>query len=140
MDASSAQVLLQEDSFLLPSVRGEEVRDHPCSPAPHTHTPSGLRLPQTSLEAPDPVQPPLVPVIPLVSATQAQSQRELPFAHFRITWQSSSGRRVRAGGRIVLRKRPELEIRKTGSGHCSATIQGPDPVQSPHLLGIRVLI
>ena len=51
--------------------------------------PSGLRLPQTPLEAPDPVQPPLVPVIPLVSATQAQSQREFLFAHFRVTWKAN---------------------------------------------------
>ena len=41
MDASSAQVLLQEDSFLLPSVRGKEVRDYPPPlPAPHTRLPA----------------------------------------------------------------------------------------------------
>ena len=56
VDAGSAQGILYEDSFLLCSARGEEVRGHP--PSPHTHTPSGLRLPQTPLETPGPVQPP----------------------------------------------------------------------------------
>ena len=55
VDAGSAQGILYEDSFLLRSARGEEVRGHP---PPHTHTPSGLRFLQTPLESPGPVQPP----------------------------------------------------------------------------------
>ena len=52
---------------------------------PHTHAfrpevspnPSGI---------PWPCATPLVPVIPLLSATQARNQRELLFAHFRVMW------------------------------------------------------